>query len=240
MAQAVIWRGTGVLIEQPDSPLWERGDVTRATMKLKGLYALALASMLRKGALGTGAFAGMKVISSTVARERGGVGLLTIVLEGPAPEDDDIILPPDEFECDFGQQELDIKKHPNYAALTAEDLWAVDAFINSADFQTVDFFEWLTEGPNGPAAESLLERLQRGEDHYAIFPPVLRWTSYFLDEPAPNGGGYIEIPPTPSAPTAGWAFLRAGDSISFNGTFWKLTRTWIGSRDWDNEIYPVA
>lgn len=243
MPQEIIVQGTSVLQEVPTSPTWEFGETARVTRVFRSAsYYLTKASAPHRGAYGTGEFAGMKVVSSVVGKERGQIGVLTVVMEGPPSgvDAEDVQIPADEFEIEYGQQELDLRKHPIYAALTKEDLWAIDAALNASDFQTQEFFDWITTGANGPACESLLKRLQQGRDKYAVYPPVLRWTSYFVDEPAASGGGYLEFPFLPLTPPPGFDYLRAGDSLKHNGTFYVLTRTWVGAPSWDNEIYPAA
>jgi hypothetical protein len=243
MSSEVMWYGTGVLTEQANSPRWEFGETARATQVFKGMYEIARASAVGKGVLGTGEFNGMKVASCTVERERGEIGVLTIVWEGLVlseedPEGDSIQLPPDEVELDHSLSEIDIKKLPQYSDLTKEDLWAIEAWIGSADFQTQEFLDWMETSENVAIIRELRDNLQRGETHKLLYPPVVRWTSYFVNPPPTTEGGFLEYPSgAPINVPSAYQYLRAGDSLSKSGSFWKLTRTWIGAEQWNPTIY---
>jgi len=238
MPQALIVQGTSVLMEVPTSPMWERGDTTRATQVFRSAsYALARASLPPKGAYGTGDFAGMFIVSATVSKERGQVGVLTLVYEGPGLVLDEVVLPPDECEIDFAKDQQSIKELPLFSDLTDEDRWAIDVWVNSADFRTHEFFQYMESGANAALMGQLRERLLRGQEHKLIFPPVYRWTSYYLDEPYADGGGYIDFPNGPLTAPSNYMYLRAGDQLSFNGTFYRVSRTWIGAPMWDGVIY---
>ncbi|HEY0549890.1 MAG TPA: hypothetical protein VGF13_09825 [Verrucomicrobiae bacterium] len=237
MSPEIIWIGTGVLIEQPNSPHWNFAERVTATQIFKGQYALARASCPPKGALGLGEFAGMRVESSSVVPERMRVGVLTITYEGPPDADGDPQLPSDECDIDYAQQDFDIRSHPYFGDLTKEDLWAAEAFANSSDFQTADAFQWLESGVNSEKTLQLIERLQRGQEKYPLFPPLYTFTSYFLDDPGSDGGGYLQEPFGTLTAPGGWDWLRLGDKISHNGTFWKLTRSWLASELWDPLIF---
>lgn len=232
--------GTGVLIEQPGSPRWTFGESTKATQVFRGQYALARVSAPPRGSLGLGDFNGMKVSESSVEIERGGIGVLTVTYEGVPQDDDDeeFNLPPDEVDIDFAQQEIDARKLPRYAALTAEDLWAIDAWLNSADFNTQEFLDWMDSGENAALIAELRENLARGETHKLIWPPIVRWTSYSINEPVADGGGYIGDPFAPISFPPGYQWLRYGDQKSFTGSYWKLTRTWQAAESWSTDYYP--
>jgi hypothetical protein len=239
MAQDVIWVGTGVLVEQVNSPQWTFAEKVSATQIFRGQYAMARASAAPRGALGLGEFAGMRVASSTVVPERGRIGTLTITYEGPPEADDGSQLPADECAIDYQQQEFDIRSHPTFASLTKEDFWGIDAFLNSSDFQTEEFLSWLSTGATAPKIDELLQRLQRQQDKFVMYPPIYRTTSFFLDEPFADGGGYIDYPFGLLTVPANFSWLRAGDTVNFNGTYWQLTRSWVGAggAGWDTLIY---
>ena len=73
-----IWKGSTALIEQPNSPRWTFGEQIELVRTLKGQYAVCLQSAPGFGAIGTGVAAGLRVRESTVTRERGSIGVLTI------------------------------------------------------------------------------------------------------------------------------------------------------------------
>jgi hypothetical protein len=238
MPQEVQWHGTGVLQEQPNSPRWSYAETVQATQIFRGLYELARASALRKGTLGLGQFVGMRVASSTVEHERGGVGTLTIVWEGLAVSENenegDVQMPPDEIDVSYEQQELDIRKHPYFAALTSSDLAGAKAYVEAGDPVTLAELQSLG---GDSLVNDLILRLQRGQENYVVYAPVIRHTSFFLNPPALDGGGYVDFPSIPGGAPSGWQYLRAGDSMSWNGSFYKLTRSWQAAPSWDNLLY---
>jgi len=101
-------------------------------------------------------------------------------------------------------------------------------------------------GIDGPLPDLRLQHgrhqraLLRGADHFALYTPVYKWTSYSWYEPAATGGGDVEIPYGPVSVPPGWQWLRAADQLSWTGKHWKLSRQWIGSFEWDSKIYPVT
>lgn len=224
------------LYEQPDSPVWQFGERVTATQTFRGTYDLCLASAPARGALGTGDFTGGVVAAATVARERGGLGVLTIVYEGTTlgAWPGGATVPADECEIEDNQQEFAIQKAPIFSELSFDDLKAIQAFVDGDDV-TADVLEWIFDDE---LAQALVTKLQRGQTHFVLFPPVYSWTTHWLSEPAWDSGGYVEDPYGPVTPAMDVIWLRMGDKLSFNGSYWRLTRRWLGAYEWDEDIYP--
>ena len=210
----------------------------QATQIFRGMYALARASAMRKGTIGLGEFTGMRVASCVVEHERGDAGTLTVTWEGLAVTEDedegDVQMPPDEIDVSYEQQELDIRKHPYFAALTSSDLAGAKAYVEAGDPVTLAELQSLG---SDPLVNDLILRLQRGVENYVVYAPVIRHTSYFLNPPWLDGGGYIDFPSIPGGAPSGWQYLRAGDSMTWNGSFYKLTRSWQAAPLWDGALY---
>jgi hypothetical protein len=239
---ASLWIGSQLLIEQPTSPMWRFADPTTATVIYKGPFSLCLSSAPLKGAYGSGDYAGLIVSESTVTRDRGGIGTLTIVYEGLRAGDTQV--PADEPEVNLVRHDFALERHPLFIGLTPELLQAARGYVDAKSDLEVQEFSWVLVEENS-SAELLqkiltyMDKYERGMEKFALWVPEYKLTTYWITEPYQETGGYPEDPPgTPTAPL-GWEWLRAGDSLSWNGTHWKLTSSWIAAPLWDPEIYPV-
>jgi hypothetical protein len=232
------WFGTETLVEQAGSPQWDFGDTITATQVFKGPHALCLSSAPLKGTAGSGDFAGLLVSKATVVREKGGIGLLTITYEGwLISEGEGGQVPSDEVEIELIQQELAIEKHPKFSLIDTDGIRAAHAYVDAKEDKEITQFDWLFQYED---TTELVRRLQRGQDHYVMYVPVYVWTSYYITEPFVDPGGYPEDPFGPATAPLGFEWLRAGDTLSFTGAFWKLTRRWIAGLEVDGYIYPPS
>lgn len=235
-AQDPEWFGTGVMTEQPGSPHWELGEKASVTYTYRGQWALALASAPGKGTLGTGDAAGLLVARSTVVREQGGVGLLVITYEGI--REDDVQVPSDDIDDGFEQQDFALEKHPNFADLDEDDILAAHNYAAAKDDEEAANYGWIfTEGST--QLQELARRLNRGFSHFKLDLPRLSWTTYWIDEPFLDAGGYFEIPGCPQSFDGGYDYIRLPDQRNWSNGFWRLTRSWQAVINPDTYIYPV-
>ena len=237
----VLWKGTVALIEQPNSPEYVFGESVQMTRIYSGPHATCLASAPLRGTIGTGVAAGFRVTESKVARDRGGVGLLTIKYEtvGQPPQGGQ--LPADEVEVNGEPTEVALAKHPFFTTLTNDLRTDVKTLLETAE-------ENSTHGPAktrvaaSALATKLYEKLKREFTHFPLYPSTFTQVLHYWSPPALSVGGFRQTPPTglvtppPTSPNDGW--IREGDRLSYNGTHWQLTRKWRYVPDLDLDIFP--
>lgn len=238
-----IRRGSNALIEQPDSPKWQFGEVISCARTFQATdYAVALASAPMRGAIGTGIVSGLRVRESQVNRMRGGAGSLVITYEsqpGVVPSQG-AELPADEAEIVNEKIEHSMPKHPRYAGLSLNLLAAIQVALETTDdakYQAA--FQEIFSDPNSTLGFELLEKLMRGETHYLIYAPVYRLLTHSWSAPLNlETGGFLQDPPNdPIVAPAGYEWLREGDRMSFNGSTWVIEKKWIGAPAWDATTY---
>lgn len=241
MPQSVIWAGTGVLIEQAGSPSWEFAEVARCTQIFRGDYGLALGSAPRRGYLGTGALAGLKVEGSTVVFEKGGIGLLTITYTGVLEGDDQV--PADEFEDGYDPQEFPIESHPYFAVLDDDTIRACKNYAEATDAEAKREAAWVIVeedvDPQFQVRSDLAVRLNRGKTNFRYNLPVFTWTSYWTERPPLDPGQYLDTPTFADPPTA-FDYVRLPDRRRYTNGFWALTRSWQAVINFDTTLYPVT
>jgi hypothetical protein len=233
------WFGTGALVEQAGSPSWEFGEEIRATTIYRGDYEIARASCPRKGALGTGDYAGLKVERAMATREKGGVGVLTITYAGIPTGEDENDVPEDEAEISYTDETIALEKHVAFADLDQDDVRAAYIYANAKTQQEINDTAWIfTEAYDGDdELQALTLRLLRGVENFLLGLPIYRYTSYFVYEPVADAGGYAETPSGPLTPPAGYDWLRKPDVLTTAGAYYKLTRTWQGTYNLDPYLY---
>ena len=236
-----IWKGSPVLLEASNSPRWSFGERITCTRIFRGPWALALSSAPMRGALGTGDMAGMQVSESMVEREKPGQGVLTIKYETHGQPTQGAQLPADEIRCELSQQEVDLRKHSRYEVLTAENFTDLKTLLET-DKDSSQYglaFDRLYEDENSSLAEELLQKLQRGQTHYVVYTATIRVTKHYWTPPGGlSVGGYRESPPSDIISPPAGDYLRAADSLVYNGSTWQLDQQWVGGPDLDSDIYP--
>ena len=238
----ILWRGQTTLVEQPDSPRWEFSERVLCVRVLKGTYALCLASAPMRGALGTGDMSGLRVDKSTVARETGGIGTLTITLESNGQPAQGAQLPPDVERCETIEAELELKKHPLFQEIPLGILHAIDIVIERVAED--DEYQRASDSifAYGGLAEDLLNKLRRGLTTYP--EPGVRYSrrTYYWESPEYlNFGNDRE---TPVAITIGLPidlqWLRRPDTVEFDGTHYVVESSWVGSKELDSDLWPYS
>lgn len=237
---SVLTKGDlSALVEQSNSPQWEFAEKISATQIFRGSLSLCRSSAPRKGALGTGDYAGLTVESSTVLPDKGGLATLTIRYEGAGTDTDESQLPPDEFSIDNQPQEFALEKHPRYSGLSQTTFEAIRQYPTITDVTVASELWQKSIAPYDRAIE-LSEKLLRGQTHFTLWVPVYNWTAYYITEPSAESGGFGEDPFGPLAVPLGWEWLRKGDLVGFNGTYYTLTRSWQAAIEIDADVYPVG
>lgn len=234
-----IWRPElNALSEEPGSPRWVFGERFTCTRVFQASYTLCLNSAPMRGTLGTGEMEGYSVAQATVERQRGSLGRLTIEYETLGQPAQGGQLPRTQQSIELEKLERAIDQHPRYAGLTEAQKHAIDTCVQtSTTDQAYTTARALISGV--PLAMELLDRLQRKQTHYALWTPVVRITEHYWSAPTGlTAGGSKEQPPSTIMTPPAADYLRAGDSVSFNGTTWQVTRTWIGGPELDALLYP--
>lgn len=240
-APSPIRRGSAALIEQPDSPKWNFGEVITCTrVWLATDYAVALAAAPLKGAIGTGIVSGLRVRESLVNRLRGGMGSLSVTYEstpGVIPGQG-AQLPDDEAEIVNEKLERALPKHPRYAALTEVLLNHINVLLETSD--DTKRATALAAVTANALANNLYLKLKRRETHYLIYAPVYRLLIHSWAAPINlEVGGFRQAPPNdPIVAPVGYQWIREGDRMSFNGSTWIVEQKWLGAPEWDADIYP--
>ena len=237
-----IWRGTNFLIEQSNSPRWVFGESVTLEVVFKGPYSLCLSSAPGFGAIGIGTAAGLRVKESTVTRERGGIGVLTIAYAPYGTALAEFLpLPPDTESLERNQLEYALQYHSMFESVTSQQLTDINTVINTSWEDPVHGDALDRVNANFAAGQLLLKK-QKGILFWVEFPPIYSRTSYSWDKPTGlNGGGKTEVPVTASLTLPeGFLWLRHADSVSHNGTHFELSRKWQGSKEIDPDLYPPA
>lgn len=236
---APIWNpALNALVEEPGSPRWVFGERFTCTRVFQAGYTLCLNSAPMRGALGTGEMAGYSVAQATVERQRGSLGRLTIEYETLGQPVQGGQLPPTQETIELGQLEQAIEKHPRYASFTVENLEDIRTVVNTSK-KNEENADAKTRISGNALAMELVEKLRRGNTYFSLWTPTVRIISFFWN--APSGltmGGFREQPPSTQITPPVGEYVRGGDSLSFNGSLWQLTRTWIGAPQFDGDIYP--
>ena len=242
---AVLWKGSIALIEQPNSPEHTQGESITVIRTWKGPHSTCVASAPYRGALGTGLSAGYRVAESRVARERGGIGMLSVKYEahGQPPG---ATLPPTVEGLTYEPTERALRYHPIFAALTKEDWGYVTTIIETADDNPSHADALLRIAALPGAREQLaykaIGKLQRGQSHYQISQTVYSRTTHYWTAPTGISAGNVrQVPTAPGVNLPqGVDWLRLGDEVNFNGTTWERRERFLGAPELDPEIYPVG
>jgi hypothetical protein len=237
-----IIAGEDILKEDVASPRWTFGDRITAERRFTGSYAVCLANAPLRGAYGTGDFAGMMVNKASVQHDKGDRGQLVIEYEqGPNAEPiQGQTVPITEVECEMNQIEEDVRNHPNYASLTAQNFADIVTILETAkdsDDYAAATASIETDEQAGLINELIL-KLERKKTHYAIFVPVITITDYYWTPPdGLTTGGYIEDPPATYFNPPTGVYLRCADTLRRSGGAWAVTRRWMGGERIDRDLY---
>ena len=239
-----IWKGASTLLDAPNSPEYTFGESVAIVRTLSGPHALCLSSAPMRGAIGTGLFAGYRVVESKVSRGPGAVGTLIIRFETNGQPTQGAQLPPDETSMVLEKIERPLAKHSIYDSLSDDIVSEVNTMLSTSRTDEAHKAARKAIDESSVAIKTLalklFSKMRRGFTHYPLYVPVFSVTLHYWGPPTGlHAGGVLQSPPTNILTLpAGLDWLREGDSTSYNGTHWQLTRRWIGAPDLDSEIYP--
>jgi len=183
--------------------------------------------------------AGLRVASSTVTRGPGGIGTLVIEYEPDGAPPTGSQLPATQVTVEAERQERPIHEHPRYSELTAAQIQAAKrlAEMSPTDDLWIPVYESVYGDPN-PLVRELAEKLARAEQYYVVYCPVITIVTYHWTPPSGlTMGGYIEDPPEGIIQWPSGQYLRAADTLRWDGSHWELRQQWIGAPEWDADIY---
>lgn len=234
----ITWKGpTDTLIEQANSPQVEAAERWTVTRTYKGLYTLCRSSIVPRGTGGTGDEAGYICAKSTVTRERGNIGTLTVVWEATAATSG-AQLPLPRFSCQPQRIARPLKYNVRYAALAPDILDAIDKALEADSLQGNGYYDKLS---GTERALELFNKRKRGQETYYLAGLKYTYTYASWTLPTLTLGGFLDTPDGPMEGllpgTSTW--LREADGVDGNGSYYEITCSWIGgpSGDWDTDLY---
>ena len=239
-----IWRGSLLLIEQPTSPQWVFSDKVTVTRTWKGPYALALSSAALKGTAAVVSGNNMRVVQSTVSKERGGIGTLVISYDNDGQPSQGAQLPLDEVTISVEKQERSLKSHPRYDGVTEAMKGQIDDLVS---IKTTDssYASMRAAVAAVPLGNELYLKLRSGQVSYVFYTPTFKNTLHYWTPPGGlTVGGFRTNPPASTVPLptgsalGALSWLREGDSVAYNGSTWQVTQAWLAGPDLDTDIYP--
>ena len=257
-APTPIWKGTSLLVFQPETGRNVCGDRIRFTDVYRGPIQLCYNVQPPRGSfgsnnwIGTGRDRSMYVVNqSTVDSERGGIGKLTIEWEAGGAYAGFISLPVGGFNLKAEPFYPKIERHPIFQVATAITIETVELVYDSLYAGRAVRSDAITRiygapdtNPQKAKAKKLREKLAHGEETYYLSGWRYSFELFSYDRPTINRGGFVG---TPGGPLAGLlpsntSWLRLADDLDpagVAGSMYKITETWIGAPlgHWDPEIY---
>lgn len=264
-APAPIWRGTTLLVVQPESGRITGGDRIRRTDVLRGPYSLCFLSQPARGAFGTASWllgampdggalnrAAYVCNQSSVESERGGIGKLTVEWEaGGAYAAAVHPLPVGNFACKPMELYPKIERNKFFqdpVPITTETIGkvyqAIYAETHQGRYTGLNGINAIANATQKQLALKLKEKLERGEETYYLSGWRYTYEVFSYTPLAMSRGGITGTPAGPLAGTlpAGVSWLRLADdldSAGVAGSMYKYMITWIGGPDgyFDPDLY---
>lgn len=245
-----IWRGSEDIHLQPGSPHREHTpEGLRITLTYRGPYAALRenepAPRILFDALDAAYSADLDedefdgLYLSAVETHPDGAGI-----EGPATQR--LIFQPidpgETIEIDIATLEKPLETHIHYELIT-DSVWAGfntweaepdptlrgDLKYKIPGTETVETLTGIIAG--------LAQKKLRGVTSYILPAPIVRKTSYSLEEPETGGVGMVS---DPGAGPEGYQWLKTSDRAVYRKSDgrWERAQEWTGATAWDSEIYP--
>jgi len=230
---SVIWKGSQLLTESSESPVIEEtGTEITITQTYSGPFDVCQTEKPLYGAP-CALYPAAAVRKTTVSKMPGGRGKLTVVssvLESgggdPSPLADPIV------EKDWVRIEKPLAQHPRYKTLGAQSIAMAKAWASDPLTYTGPSFA------NDPLTTEFASKLQRGQDTYVVFAPVVKLTTEHAGEPDTGGCGKISIPSNNAGRNLmKYKFLKTADGTRSEKGRWSRNQEWTGADDIDNDIY---
>ena len=238
--------------EDPDSPTLEFAEQCTVTHKYHGDWATIQTLIVGRGAYLVDSFGYLyRVLSCTIAHEKGNAGSMIIVTESIS-----FNVPPDEFDVEPVEFNPALEKYSAYSVLLDTDLANIQSALELPQETARAEAASRNTYPVGSQAynlwNALLSKKRRGEDTFYIIGFKVTWSKFYWNTQPLNFGGYIQnpaaiVPATFIRSTLGqiipasMSCLRFADQQSFARTWYKVTRTWLcgSAGKWDPDIYPT-
>lgn len=243
MPSAATIGGSDTLTYERGYPKITLGEQVRVECLYSGSYANAWSNRAYKGDTfvftvpGTSTSLTLEVEACNVNYTTGTRGLLSIVAVGFVS---DQTLPADVEAVTPQRTDLKIEEHPTWASkLTPEVVKDMEDAVRSGKTysQIIADARWAYIDTDADFSEILELRL-KGVHVYAVWPPVVKVTSHYLVCPTLTDGGFQETPVLNTMTVPNVAYLRAADDVEWNGSFFRVTRTWMGAPEWNESLYP--
>lgn len=195
-------------------------------------------------------FDGMLVKQSSVKREAGSLGLLTVQTQvGGDDYGDWVTLPADEADLDPVELNPRIERHPIFADLLPAEVELVRVAFESQSLDgrntAANALGSVTESRR-ELASKLLDKLRGGQEYYKLFGYRYTWATHYWAAPYVETESLLEQPGGPFESVIAsmpFAWLREADKLSLlqNGRVYKLTSSWLGAptAHWDPDLYSV-
>jgi hypothetical protein len=191
-------------------------------------------------------FSGYFIERVEVNKMEGGKGQMTIGLfqnisggAATTPSGADAI-----YEIDWCQVEKRLEQHPRYRVgaagakvLTTSDLSSIEDWKSTTDATERD----TKRAALTANAQDFVSKLEKGQDSYLIYIPVLRKTSTTYTPPSTSTCGKRETPPGFPAVPSGYTFLKTADRGQRTGQNrkWERQEEWTGFDFVDPDIYTT-
>lgn len=251
MPSSPTWSAASFLTEAPESGGIvhdSRGRVL--TQVFHGQRARCEASVVPWGTVGTGALAGYTCDRCVVTPSEGDAGRLEITWLSPYGSGGGgggEILPADEYDLVPSDAAPRIERHLMFKNLTAVERRQVLNVLTTdygddeaAEAKRAAAYAGLNTGANGALKQKLYRKIAEGNEAYYFANWQYTWTEFSFTIPSLSDGGVRE---TPGGPLAGYLgndlkWLRLADALSVRNGVFAVTHTWLGSPEWDTDIYP--
>ncbi len=236
-------------------------DGDSGTVIKKGTYASLLAGRPAKSSEYEHEGVTFLVTSTTLRREKGGLGTLTINLfdryKSGSGNPNILENPNETVELDYTLIEKAIENHPLFkelmqmgAARSAYRKWygLPDSdpnkellrypIVSNPNPENDGDYDHLPTEP--PAIRQLADLKLGGIEAYFLQVPVVRKTTVLATAPNSSSAGQRDNPPEFSSVSAVW--LKTADKVSRSGKrgAWQRTEEWTGFDDLNDLIYPPS
>lgn len=237
--------------ETPDSRRREVAEKKSCTFRYAGEYEALLARLpAKKGAKWEG---GWKVVSATLERGRGGMGVLTVACSkggasgsgsGGASELDHWV------EIEMAQEEVDVRTLCESAYTGDIARWEAGEANLKAQYRFINANcgeAMLPDSPGADCAEdgqlsalAVARLILAGHESVLRFHPVVTRTTTYDGRPSVAAGadlGRVGAGVPPEAP-GGWEYLKTGDHLTQDASGdWTRTEQWTGAKKWSKSLY---
>jgi len=195
-------------------------------------------------------FDGMLVKQSSVKRESGSVGILTVQTQvGSDDYGDWVTLPADEADLDPVELNPRIERHPIFADLLPAEVELVRVAFESQSLDgrntAENALKSVTESRRD-IAKKLLNKLRCGQEYYKLYGYRYTWATHYWAAPYVEMQSLLEQPGGPFEAVIDampFTWLREADKLSLvqNGRVHKLTSSWLGAptAHWDPDLYSA-